>query len=106
METFVVRVWVPADVETEGPPAGLHGLVEHVPSKRGRTFRGEADLVAFIHACLPGPSPPPEPPAPPPRRVPARDVAAIPQPGTDARDAPSVRGIPGAGPICQDQAEA
>jgi len=86
----VVRVWVPGDDETTGPQASLHGLVEHVVSKRGRTFRGEADLVAFIRACLPGA--PPEPDFWTAAPTPA------PQPETDARSAPSVRGTPGSEP--------
>jgi hypothetical protein len=41
VETFVVRVFVPADLES----IELCGLFEHVGSGRVESFRGRADLV-------------------------------------------------------------
>lgn len=52
METFVVRVWVPAAAEPCREDLALHGVVEHVASQRSRTFHSEAELLAFVHDCL------------------------------------------------------
>ena len=52
MQTFLVRVWTPARDETGGEPLSLRGTVEHVASRRSRTFQGEPDLLAFIQDCL------------------------------------------------------
>lgn len=53
METFVVRVWVPAAAEPwPEQPASPHGIVEHVGSQRSRTFHDDAELLAFVHECL------------------------------------------------------
>jgi hypothetical protein len=47
METFVVRVWTPADA---GEPVGLHGIVEHVGSGEQRRFRGPEELLTALSA--------------------------------------------------------
>jgi hypothetical protein len=52
MQTFLVRVWMPARDETGGQPLSLRGTVEHVASRRSRTFQGEPDLLEFIQDCL------------------------------------------------------
>lgn len=53
METFVIRVWRPAEGETDSP---LRGLVEHVRGER-RPFEGPADLLAFLDTALRPPKP-------------------------------------------------
>jgi hypothetical protein len=51
METFVLRIWVPADA-ADTSSSDLHGVVEHVSSGRNRRFMGSTELVAFIEdAC-------------------------------------------------------
>jgi hypothetical protein len=52
MQTFLVRVWIPAAGEEDDERRSLSGVVEHVASRRGATFRGELDLLDFIHGCL------------------------------------------------------
>ena len=54
MQTFLVRIWIPAASEAGGAPAEIHGMVEHVGSRSSRPFEGEHDLVRFIHDCLGG----------------------------------------------------
>ena len=51
VETFVVRIWQPADDESE---AGLHGTVEHVRSASSRAFSGRDELMMIIEAELAG----------------------------------------------------
>ena len=46
METFVVRMWVPAEAEP-GQDA-LRGVVEHVASGRKLAFEGGRELLAFL----------------------------------------------------------
>ncbi len=52
VETFVVRIWQPADgpVDTE-----LHGTVEYVRSASSRTFSGRDELMEIIEAELASP---------------------------------------------------
>lgn len=53
METFVVRVWVPAEPEPEAVEPALHGLVERVGDGRPRPFAdGEALLALLREAAL------------------------------------------------------
>jgi hypothetical protein len=49
METFVVRIWVPAEV-ADAIPADLNGVVEHVGSGqwRCRRFASSTELLTFI----------------------------------------------------------
>lgn len=49
METFVVRVWTPAETRAEGP-FELHGIVEHVGSGEASRFRGSAELFEALRA--------------------------------------------------------
>lgn len=51
METFVVRVWTPAEPEHEDAQP-LRGLVEHVRLGEQRRFDGAADLLAFLEAAV------------------------------------------------------
>ena len=49
METFVVRIWAPADArEADRTRTGLQGRLEHVPSGRRLVFRGTHELGALI----------------------------------------------------------
>ena len=51
METFVVRIWQPAD---EAPAAGLRGTVEYVRAATSRPFSGSAELLQIIESELEG----------------------------------------------------
>jgi hypothetical protein len=55
MQTFLVRVWIPAAAEEDDERRPLSGVVEHVASRRGATFHGELDLLDFIGGCLQAP---------------------------------------------------
>jgi hypothetical protein len=49
METFVVRIWAPADArERDTDPSSVKGRLEHVASGRGMAFRGTDDLARLI----------------------------------------------------------
>lgn len=49
METFVVRIWAPADArEREQGSVPLQGRLEHVTSGRLAVFRGVEELGALI----------------------------------------------------------
>jgi hypothetical protein len=50
METFVVRLWVPADAVDAASSSGseLHGTARHVASGRQTTFRSGAELLAIL----------------------------------------------------------
>lgn len=50
MQTFVVRVWVPA--APDGGLPQLNGLVEHVASGRQQAFSGGPEVVEFITDCV------------------------------------------------------
>jgi hypothetical protein len=50
MQTFVVRVWIPA-VPDGGLPQ-LNGLVEHIVSGRRRSFSGGPEVLDFMTECL------------------------------------------------------
>jgi len=52
MQTFLVRVWTPAEGHPGAEPPRLRGVVEHVTTRRSRPFQGEPDLLAFIEDCL------------------------------------------------------
>jgi hypothetical protein len=47
VKTFVVRLFVPSDVELHAP-AELRGVVEEVGSGRRSSFGGSCELVAFL----------------------------------------------------------
>lgn len=49
METFVVRIWAPADAaERDLTPTDVQGRVEHVTSGRRATFHGTEELGVLI----------------------------------------------------------
>lgn len=50
METFVIRVWTPAEPERTGEPI-LCGLVEHVRDGKRRPFEGGRALLEFLEAA-------------------------------------------------------
>lgn len=47
MDTFLVQVWVPADVQSRG--GDLRGLVRHVATGTETTFRGDEEVLALLH---------------------------------------------------------
>ena len=50
METFVIRVWVPADAVDAAMSSAteLHGTARHVASGRQTTYRSGAELLAIL----------------------------------------------------------
>jgi len=46
VETYIVRVWVPAD--GQAPPVSLHGTISHVESGRDGAFGDAAELLRFL----------------------------------------------------------
>jgi hypothetical protein len=47
MDTFIVRLWVPA--ESDGVSAGaVHGMVQHVATGRRSPFTGPDELIALL----------------------------------------------------------
>ncbi len=53
METFVVRVWTPADrEEVVGGSLVLHGVVEHAGSGRQQRFRSDTELLTLLRGRL------------------------------------------------------
>jgi hypothetical protein len=47
VETFVVRIWTPADPATD---AGVRGTVEHVRTSTSHTFGDGDELLAILTA--------------------------------------------------------
>ncbi len=54
METFVVRVWLPADGRAGGDALDLTGFVDHVGSGSSGIFHGSEELFALICAGAAG----------------------------------------------------
>jgi hypothetical protein len=52
METFVVRVWVPADAEAGRPPDVLRGFVQHARNGGGASFASGDELLASLDFFL------------------------------------------------------
>jgi hypothetical protein len=52
VETFVVRIWTPADEVDDPERFRLRGRIEHVHSGEQKTFRGAGELLAFLEARL------------------------------------------------------
>jgi len=53
METFVVRIWAPADPAEDPVVTGrVQGRLEHVTSGRGWSFRGVTELGQLIQVQL------------------------------------------------------
>ena len=51
VETFIVRLWVPADGNV--PPPSLHGTISHVESGRDGAFGDAAELLRFLQGGAP-----------------------------------------------------
>ncbi len=51
METFVVRVWVPAD--EAAPRTPMRGIVQHAGTGRVEAFRGSEELLALVAGMAP-----------------------------------------------------
>ena len=49
MDTFVIRVWMPADEPALGRRDGMRGIVEHVADGNLMMFDAPEQLLAFIH---------------------------------------------------------
>ncbi|GAA1712301.1 hypothetical protein GCM10009745_70590 [Kribbella yunnanensis] len=55
MQTFVVRVWSPAD----GPPGDeLRGIVQHIATGQSIPFRTRLELIHVIRTCMTDRTPP------------------------------------------------
>jgi hypothetical protein len=52
VETFVIRIWTPAELVDDPERFRLRGLAEHVTSGERRPFRGAGELLAFLEARL------------------------------------------------------
>jgi hypothetical protein len=54
VETFVVRVWTPAEaLADEVPPGELHGIVERIGSDQRETFRNSQELLDILRSATP-----------------------------------------------------
>jgi hypothetical protein len=51
VETFVIRIWIPAELD-DLERYRLRGLVEHVGSGGRKAFRDACDLLAFLETRL------------------------------------------------------
>lgn len=49
MDTFVIRIWMPAEEPVRDPRAGMRGIVEHVADGSLMMFDAPDQLLAFIH---------------------------------------------------------
>jgi hypothetical protein len=52
VETFVIRIWTPAQGEEGAKPLALRGLAEHVGSGTRSAFREPAELLSFLEKAL------------------------------------------------------
>ena len=50
METFLIRVWLPADAPDGAEATALHGLAEHVRSGLATAFTDGEQLCAWLGA--------------------------------------------------------
>jgi hypothetical protein len=50
METFLIRVWLPADDQDGSQTGALHGLAEHVRSGLATAFTDGEQLCAWLRA--------------------------------------------------------
>jgi hypothetical protein len=50
VETFVIRIWAPAERDDDPDRRRLRGVVEHIGHGERDTFRGEGELLAFLYA--------------------------------------------------------
>jgi hypothetical protein len=54
METFVIRLWTPAEREDAAEPRHLRGIVEQVRVGERGTFEDGSQLLALLRAGLDG----------------------------------------------------
>jgi hypothetical protein len=52
METFVIRIWTPAEPEDDPEGVLLRGFAEHVRSSERIIFVGSSELVAFLEITV------------------------------------------------------
>jgi hypothetical protein len=52
VETFVIRIWTPAERDDDPQRYRLRGLVEHIGSGERDAFRGAGELLAFLETRL------------------------------------------------------
>jgi hypothetical protein len=52
METFVVRVWLPARGVTDARAGALRGLVEHVRTAESSSFTTDDELLQFLREAV------------------------------------------------------
>jgi hypothetical protein len=52
MDTFVIRIWVPADQPVLDHNEGIRGIVEHVADGDLMMFDAPEQLLAFIHSTV------------------------------------------------------
>ena len=52
METFVVRIWIPGDVDAGRAPDVLRGFVQHARNGGGASFSNGDELLASLDALL------------------------------------------------------
>ena len=52
VETFVIRIWTPAERDDDPERYRLRGLVEHVGSGERDAFRGAGERLAVLEARL------------------------------------------------------
>jgi hypothetical protein len=50
VDTFVIRIWAPTERDDDPDGRRLRGVVEHIGYGERDTFRGEGELLAFLHA--------------------------------------------------------
>jgi hypothetical protein len=52
METFVIRIWTPAEPDDDPEAVLLRGFAEHVRSSERIVFVGGSELVAFLETTV------------------------------------------------------
>jgi hypothetical protein len=52
VETFVIRIWTPAERDDDSERYRLRGLVEHIGSAERDAFRGGGELLACLELRL------------------------------------------------------
>jgi len=52
VETFVVRIWIPGDLEAGRAPDELRGFVQHARSGGGASFSNGDELLASLDVLL------------------------------------------------------
>jgi hypothetical protein len=52
VETFVIRLWRPAEPDDDAEHHRLRGVAEHVSTGERQAFRSASELLAFLKAPL------------------------------------------------------